>query len=166
MSAGRPAGPSIDSYTALVLKFVDSIISKSRFQHPTICFCILCSWQNWLIWYHCFIFDILYFGYYGIQQFHYACKAPCIPLIAQYAVTKTFDASLTLIFRKRQGACRFGFGQWRPPISIQWLSAINRKINYRSCIPLNRWPCVDTGSQYAARSTSLWFLRVTVANLC
>jgi hypothetical protein len=53
----------------------------------------------------------LYFGYYGIQQFHYESKDPRIRLIAQYAATKTFDASLTLIFRKRQGACRFGFGQ-------------------------------------------------------
>ena len=44
-----------------MLEFVNSIISKSRFQQPIICFCMLCSLQYRLIWNWCYTCDILYF---------------------------------------------------------------------------------------------------------
>ena len=49
-------------YTRLLfLNFVNSILSKSRFKQPMICYCMLCSVQYWLIWNQCLTFDKLYF---------------------------------------------------------------------------------------------------------
>jgi len=61
MSAGRPARPSIDSYTAFVFAVCNSILSKLCFQQPIIRFCIFCSLQYQLISNRCCTFDIWYF---------------------------------------------------------------------------------------------------------
>ena len=45
----------------LFVEFVNSILSKLRFQQPMICLCMHCSLQYWLIWNQCITFDILYF---------------------------------------------------------------------------------------------------------
>ena len=42
------------------LEYVHSILSKSRFQQPRICFCKLRSFQYELIWNRCFTFDKFY----------------------------------------------------------------------------------------------------------
>jgi len=44
----------------LYLQFVNSILSKSRFQQPIMRSCMLCSLQYRLIWYLYFTFDIWY----------------------------------------------------------------------------------------------------------
>ena len=42
------------------LQFVNSILSKSCFQHPTVHFCMICGIQYRSIWNWCFTFDLLY----------------------------------------------------------------------------------------------------------
>jgi len=111
LSAGRPAGPSIDSYKNPVLEFVHTILSKSRFQQPIIYFWILCRLQYRLIWNRCFTFHILYCAYQGGQWFEYERKEPRDSLITTYATIDPVDAPLTLIFRMWQGECRCWFCQ-------------------------------------------------------
>jgi len=59
-SAGRPAGPSVDSYNALVLQSDNSFLSKSCIQQPIISFCMFCNLPYQLFWNLCFSFYMLY----------------------------------------------------------------------------------------------------------
>jgi len=44
----------------MFVEFVNSILLKSRFQQPMLCFGMLCSLQYRLVWNRCFTFHILY----------------------------------------------------------------------------------------------------------
>ena len=77
---------------------------------------------------------------------------------------KFVDTPVTLILRMGYGAWHFIFwvGIW--PTPHIWSSASNRHVHYLCCKTENHWRAIDYHVQDGARSVSLLFLVIKVAN--
>ena len=89
-------------------------------------------------------------------------------MITNYARPKPVDAPLTLTFRTWQGACRCCFCAYKLPISLEWMSATNQKINYSRGNAQNHWPSVDAHSRNGVVTVLclIWLHMLPIHRLC
>jgi len=120
--------------------------------------------HNWIHFQCCNSVILNVFVHKTSQNFIYRYQWLAHTLINHPARPKIVDTPLTLIFRMGQRECFFLFWVGIRPIPHLWSFASNRHLDYSWCKTKNHWHAIDYYVQGGARSVSILFLVINMAD--